>query len=155
MLVPAKTLVIWSTPPSRQELLAALEKVNPENVIIFAIDPGTDEIKPFLDRLAGLLKFVIRNRDGKTSISELAAATAQKESIVRLGLDYLLQKRLFSIKDQQDKQLTLIGTGSDSTDSFAENQQLAEKTTRQLRDILEETRAFRKNFREQQEINLD
>ena len=155
MLVPAKTLVIWSTPPSRQELLNAMEKVNPENVIIFGIDPGTDEIKPFLDRLAGLIKFVIGKREGKTSITELAAATAQKVSTVRLGLDYLLHKRLFSIKDQRDEQLTMNTNDQASMESNAETQRLSEKTTRQLRDILEETQAFRKNFREQQEINLD
>ena len=36
-----------------------------------------------------MAKFVIAKKDGKTTISELAAATAQREATVRIGLEWL------------------------------------------------------------------
>jgi len=73
----------------REELTAALQTVRPEKVIVFAINPGMDELQPFMARLAGLVKFALNQRAGRSSYAELAAATAQKVAVVRAGLDWL------------------------------------------------------------------
>jgi DNA-binding MarR family transcriptional regulator len=48
-----------------------------------------DESETFLRRLLGLLKYIIKSSDHVTTLSSLAAATAQKTSTVKIGLDWL------------------------------------------------------------------
>jgi single-stranded-DNA-specific exonuclease len=146
-LIPAKKLIIWTTPPGRQELLDALEKVKPEQVIVFAIDPGADEPRQFLKRLAGLLKFTLKTKAGKTTLCELAVATAQKESTVRLGLVCLSQQGQLTAEILRDGQINLTANGS--VDSVA-----AEETASQLADNLNESRAYRKHFQKQTKLDL-
>ena len=140
MLAPATTLIIWTTPPSREELTAALETVRPETVIVFAIDPGMDDPKTFLDRLAGLVKFTLNQRAGRTSFNELAAATAQKVAVVRAGLDWLSKRGQVAVQIDAGGELTLTA-GGQSDESAA----LAAET--RLRSLLNETSAFRAHFR--------
>ena len=132
------TLVIWTTPPSRAALAAALEVVKPEKVIVFAVAPGTDDLKVFLERLAGLVKFVRNQRAGQTSLAELAAATAQTESAVRLGLEWLAQRGQVRVSESGG-QLTLTTGG-------ACDEQVAQMAAVQLSSNLEETAAFRQFF---------
>lgn len=136
----AGTLIVWTTPPSREELTAALDVVRPEKVVVFAIAPGTDDAQPFLERLAGLVKFVLNQKGGQTSYAELAAATAQKTAAVRLGLEWLSKRGQVRVAQEDGDQLLL--TASNSADEPAA---LAVET--QLRSILNETSAFREHFR--------
>ncbi len=139
-LVEATTLIIWTTPPSREELTAVLETVRPETVIVFAIDPGMDDPKTFLDRLAGLVKFTLNQRAGHTSFNELAAATAQKVAVVRAGLNWLSKRGQVTVQLDANGKLTLT-VGGQSDESAA----LAAET--RLRSLLNETSAFRAHFR--------
>jgi single-stranded-DNA-specific exonuclease len=140
MLAQAHTLLIWTTPPSREELTAVLETVRPETVIVFAIDPGMDDPKTFLDRLAGLVKFTLNQRAGRTSFNELAAATAQKVAAVRAGLDWLSKRGQVTVQLDAGGELTLTAGGQ--SDQAAA---LAAET--RLRSLLNETSAFRAHFR--------
>ena len=88
-LAPADTLVIWTIPPGRAELQAALNQVKPKEVVLFADDPGMDQFDAFLQRLAGLAKHALRTADGLVSVQRLAAATAQREAAAWLGLRWL------------------------------------------------------------------
>lgn len=139
-LVETATLIIWTTPPSREELTAVLETVRPEKVIVFAIDPGMDDPKTFLDRLAGLVKFTLNQRAGRTSFNELAAATAQKVAVVRAGLDWLSKRGQVTLQLDAGGELTLTAGGpSDETAALA--------AETRLRSLLNETSAFRAHFR--------
>ncbi len=146
-LRPAKTLIIWTTPASRQELLLALEIVQPEQVIVFAINPAFDEPKDLLERVAGLVKFTINKKGGKTSLTDLAAATAHQVISVRLALECLSRQGQVSFEQQGPEEL--IFTSGGKLDLLA-----AEAAAAQLAKNLEETRAYRKFFREQTIINL-
>jgi single-stranded-DNA-specific exonuclease len=138
-LKSVQTLIVWTTPPSREELKAALEAVRPEKVIVFAIDPGTDDFQAFMERLAGLAKFVLNKKAGKTSYAELAAATAQKAAAVRLGMEWLTKRGQVSVESESGDQIVLTAGGS-SDESAAETVKL------QLLSILNETSAFRQHF---------
>jgi single-stranded-DNA-specific exonuclease len=146
-LTPAKTLVIWSIPPARAELLLALARVRPEKVIVFAIDPGADEPRALLERLAGLVKYTLLKKAGRTSLAELAAATAQKESVVRLGLECLSKQGQITLEIQRDGGLTLSAGGR-------ADKERAAVAAAQLAYALDESKAYRRHFREQPEINL-
>jgi hypothetical protein len=66
-----------------------LERAAPQQIHLFCADSGSAGLQEFLKRLAGLVKYTLRARQGKTYLTALAAAAAQDEDTVRLGLDWL------------------------------------------------------------------
>jgi single-stranded-DNA-specific exonuclease len=85
----AESLAIWTIPPGPEEIQRALEKVKPNQVYLFAIDPGMDEPAAFLKRLIGLTKHVLNASNGISSLNILASATAQHVQTVKTGLEWL------------------------------------------------------------------
>lgn len=138
-LAPAHTLIVWTTPPSREEFKAALETVHPERVLFFAIDPGMDDVKTFIERLAGLVKFTLAKRAGRTSYAELAAATAQKVAAVRLGLEWLTKRGQMAMESDAGSELVLTAGGP-------ADESAALTVESRLRALLNETSAFREHF---------
>jgi single-stranded-DNA-specific exonuclease len=138
-LAPGDTLVIWTIPPGRAELQTALNQVRPRQVVIFAADPGMDQLEAFVQRLAGLVKRNLRDDEGMVSMERLAAATAQRTTVVRSGLRWLAGRGYVRITAEQGDALRLAtGDPSTSTDIAA--------TSAQLRALLAETAAFRRYF---------
>jgi single-stranded-DNA-specific exonuclease len=140
-LTQAETLVIWSTPPSGEELRTALETVRPEKVLVFAIDPGMDDAQAFLERLAGLVKYTLNKRAGLTTYAELAVATAQKVAAVRVGLEWLVKRGQVTVESRPGDNLILTAGGSP-------DEPAALVVEARLRSILSETAAFRAHFRQ-------
>ncbi|HSF79830.1 MAG TPA: single-stranded-DNA-specific exonuclease RecJ [Anaerolineales bacterium] len=135
-LVPAASLAIWTIPPGYAELQTALLKVEPQTVYLFKSDPGMDRPEPFLKRLAGLVKYALRARSGKVQLAELAAATAQSEAVVLVGLTWLEAQGHLRITHQDGDELWLeAGAGQPVVERGA--------VSAQLRAMLAETAAFR------------
>ena len=134
-LVAAQNLVIYSIPPGRDELQAILDTVAPQQVIWFGINPGDDQFSPFVTRLTGLVRYAIKSRQGQTTISELAAATAQRDRTVAAGLAWLAA-RGYVTAEITDTQVQL-STGGNANPDFTN--QLEKDVTYLLR----ETAAFR------------
>jgi single-stranded-DNA-specific exonuclease len=91
-LAEVETLIVWTAPPGPDELHGALEAVSPRQVILLGIDPGLDTLRAFLERLAGLVKYAMREYGGQASLFALAAAMAHGKETVRLGLEWMAQK---------------------------------------------------------------
>ncbi|MCC6300165.1 MAG: single-stranded-DNA-specific exonuclease RecJ [Anaerolineales bacterium] len=138
-LFPADELAIYTTPPSPSELRAALEIVKPKIVHVFAVSPAKEKTDEFLARLAGMAKFAINNKGGKVSISELAVATAQRVSAVRIGLEWLAAGGHVSAVPEGEAVLLSAGDGE-------ANQYLQKELYVAVRGILEETAAYRTYF---------
>jgi single-stranded-DNA-specific exonuclease len=137
-LGPSKALVIWTAPPGRRELEEVLKKVKPETIYLLGIDPGMDDPQRFLERLAGLVKAGLSS-GGRVSLLTLAAATAQREAAVRLGLDWLVENGHVSIVADEGEEVVLApGTGQPGAD--------VRGATARLRALLEETAAYRRYF---------
>ncbi len=135
-LGPADVLVIWTTPPGAPELRAALGRVSPDTVHLFAVDPGLDHPKGFLTRLAGLVKRAIATEGGQVELSVLAAGTAQREEAVRTGLAWLEGRGDIAVLEERDGEMRVApGEGPVERD-------LSEIAAR-LRSLLEETAAYR------------
>jgi single-stranded-DNA-specific exonuclease len=138
-LEPAKTLIIWTTPPGPGELRAALEKSSPETVYLFAVDPKLDEPETFLRRLAGLIKHALQAREGRVWVSTLAAATAQREATAWAGIAWLLARgRVAVIEEGGDEIRFTAGSGTASPD--------LPRIASELKALLEETAAYRAHF---------
>jgi single-stranded-DNA-specific exonuclease len=147
-LTPASTLIVWTTPPSREEFRAALEAVRPAQVFVFALDPGMDDGRSFLERLAGLAKFALNRKAGQASYAELAAATAQRTAVVRAGLALLALRGQVTVVEAPEGGLRLSPGG-------APDEARAAALDNQLRALLDETAAFRAHFRKAQADWLD
>ena len=138
-LRPAANLVIWTIPPCYAELGGALRTVTPQTVYLFNNDPGMDQAEPFLTRLAGLVKYALRYRGGVAQLSALAAATAQSEALVLVGLAWLEARGHVRVVHQSGSELYLqAGAG--------ELQDVHSQVASQLQAMLAETAAFRRYF---------
>ena len=138
-LYQADELSIYTTPPSPVDLRKTLEIVKPKTVYIFAIPPAEEKPDDFLTHLAGLCKFVLNQRKGKTSILELAAAMAARESAIQPGLEWLSATGQLTVTTEDDI-VTL------SKEIQEKNPYLQAELFIALKGILNETSAYRKYF---------
>ena len=145
-LYQADEFAIYTTPPSPADLRFALETVKPKKIYLMGVSPAlenssthlkmTDE---FLSHLAGLAKYVIHQRGGNVTIRELTAATAQRESAVRIGLEWLSAGGHVSVQNNAEAVLL-------SAAKVEPNQYLQKELYVAVRGILEETAAYRAHF---------
>jgi single-stranded-DNA-specific exonuclease len=144
-LQQADEFALYTTPPSATELQGMLEIVKPKKIYVFGVPPKfensalskiTDE---FLTRLAGMTKYVINNKAGKVSIQELASATAQRESVIQIGLEWLAAGGHVAISGEAEALTLSAGNGET-------NQYLQKELYVAVRGILQETVAYRKYF---------
>jgi len=132
-------LAIYTTPPGPAELKMILERVRPQNVYLVANNPPVEKADEFLARLAGMTKFVISKKGGGTTISELAAATAQRESTVRIGLEWLAAGGHITVQSAEDALSLSSGSGEG-------NEYVRKELYIAIKGLLEETAAYRAHF---------
>lgn len=138
-LAPADTLIIWTTPPGQAELEAVISQAQPTTIVLFAVDPKAATVETFLQRLAGLVKYTLEHRSGEVSLDALAAATAQRETSVLLGLKWLDQRGIAHFEKTAESTIRLtIGNKVTHPESDA--------TLAQLRTLLKEVAEYRKFF---------
>jgi single-stranded-DNA-specific exonuclease len=139
-LTPAETLIVWTVPPGAAEWQAALDTVEPRRLILFGHTPAPFTVTSWLQRLAGLAKFALKNKGGVSSLTALAAATAQREAAVRYGLLWLQQAGKLGVKFAKDGTIQLSESGNTTTGyELPALEKLIEST-------LAETLAYRKNW---------
>jgi len=135
----APGLVVWTAPPSPQTLASALERVDPERVVVFGLDPGMDGLHPFLNRLGGLMKYALARREGKVNRLRLAEATSQTERAVDAGVAWLVAQGVFEVFESGSGVFRVaLGDGKPGEDLGARAQQ--------LRALLAESAAYRAYF---------
>jgi single-stranded-DNA-specific exonuclease len=140
-LTPSECLTIFTSPPSPKELKTALERVNPKQIIILkgAIMPASTEA--FMGQLMGLVKHSLNHHDGIASYTGLAAATAQRESAIRSGLSWMVYQGHIRIEWETGDEVK-INAGTSLKDPIQSARIWVE-----IRNMLEETSAYRIHFR--------
>jgi hypothetical protein len=121
-------------------LRTALEKVAPTTVYLFGIDPGLDHLETFLKRLAGLTRYALSSNQGRSSVSTLAAATAQREATVRQGIAWLAARGHLVVLSEDGDEIQ-VAEGSHVADPKG-----FQKPLGSLKALLEETEAYRAHF---------
>jgi single-stranded-DNA-specific exonuclease len=142
-LAQAQRLAIWTTPPGPAELRSALQAVQPRQVYLFAVDPPAETAETLLQKLAGMVKYVLKTRLGRTSLAALSQALAQREAAVRLGLAWLEARgniRLVGIDGEE----WLLEPAPPA--ALEPDEQAARLLASQLRAVLDETAAYRAHF---------
>jgi hypothetical protein len=135
----ADEFAIYTTPPSPVELRKALEIVKPKVVYVFGVPPAEEKSEDYLNRLAGLCKYVINQRGGKVTVHELAAAMASREIAVQIGLEWLAAGGQLSVNIEED----MVALSAEKQEK---NPYLQAELFIALKGILKETSAYRKFF---------
>ena len=138
-LTASQALAIWTIPPSSDLLRQALEIVNPATVYLFGINPKIDSVQAFLHRFAGLVKHVLNNKDGKTTIQVLGGGMAQREATIRAGLQWMAARGHINIVKDENGELELANSEAQSSDNTTDS-------TVKLATLLRETAAFRGHY---------
>ncbi len=138
-LHPADEFSIYTTPPSLAELRKALEIVKPKTIYVFGISPAEEKAEDFINRLAGLCKYVLNQRRGKATIHELAAAMASRASAIELGLDWLGAAGHLRVTIDADE--VTIEKGNQTANPYLQKELFIA-----LRGVLQESAAYRKYF---------
>jgi single-stranded-DNA-specific exonuclease len=148
-LFSAKNLVIWTTPPSPEEMQVALEVVQPSIVTLVCAYPAPETSKGFLKYLTGLLKYAISKRMGKVTYRELAAATAQRKKTVEIGVNWLASRGDIEIVNitRDQLQVTLSPTATRQSDKEKD-------LFTQIDALITETAAYRDYFRKADKNSL-
>jgi hypothetical protein len=144
-LAPSSVLAVWTVPPGAREWSAALARVRPRQVYLFAQDPGTDVLPAFLRRLAGLVKYALRARGGRVEYAELAAAMGHREEAVRLGLLWLTASGQVRVEGEDLSGMDLSAGEHAGTGPAADLDRAS--LQRRLNDLLAETAAYRRYWR--------
>ncbi|MDO9348466.1 MAG: hypothetical protein Q7T47_04205, partial [Anaerolineales bacterium] len=103
-----------------------------------------DTPKAFLQRLAGLAKFAILKKSGRTRLSELAAACAQPEIAVRLGLEWLAANG--NIVFEADGDALQLSIGNQAANQYLPKADRQQELSLTIQALLAETRAYRTFF---------
>ncbi|MBE0672539.1 MAG: single-stranded-DNA-specific exonuclease RecJ [Anaerolineales bacterium] len=145
-LKQADEFSIYTTPASPIDLRKALAIVKPKTVYVFAIPPAEEKPEEFLAHLAGLCKYVLNQRSGNTTVPELAAAMAARESAIQTGLHWLAASGELTVSIDED-----------SVRLFAQKQEknpyLQAELFISLRGVLNEMSAYRKYFATASDLN--
>jgi hypothetical protein len=144
-LPAADGLAIWTTPSGPAELRAALAEVAPVRIYLFGVDPGLDRPELLTRRLVGLVKHTLSEHGGRTTLSSLAAATAQREDTVRAGLEWLAARGDIWLAPGGGKEILLAALQGAGREQPSEAE--IARTRARLEALLAETKAYRAFFR--------
>jgi single-stranded-DNA-specific exonuclease len=137
-LMPGSALAVWTIPPGPAEFKAALECVSPQTIYLFGQPSNGDDLRGFLTRLAGLVKHVLNEKGGRASLVALASATAQREVVVQIGLEWLEARGQISLVVAGDAVTLTTGDGHPRAE--------ASQIQAQLKALLGEMAAYRSFF---------
>ena len=136
-LAPGPQLAVWTVPPGPREWQAALDRVQPEEIHLFAGYPGPDEREAFLQELASLVKFALRAKQGQIEIERAAARLGHRADTIEAGLKHLEAAGVLAIVERgEDHWQVEAGSGQP-------NAQGGELTVLRLDALLAETSAYR------------
>lgn len=138
-LGPASSFLVWTPPPGPSEWRAALERVSPEKVHLFAVTSSGTEPDMFLPRLAGMLKYTLRHRQGVADLGSIAAVSGQRLLAVREGIRLLAARGDIRILEEGPSSIH-IGRGNG-----VRTLELDDIRSR-LEAVLQETAAYRTFF---------
>jgi single-stranded-DNA-specific exonuclease len=137
----ADNLVIWTIPPSPEELQVALKTIKPRIVTLIGAHPFLEVTDSFMARLTGLLKYAITHRTGNVTYAELAAATAQRRITVEQGMNWLVSRGKISLVHQENDQLC-VAPGKTINDLGG-----AARLWVEVQALLAEAAAYRAHFK--------
>jgi len=146
-IIPAKILVIVGSPPNREVLDKAIEKASPHQILLLGFTSNDDDPKEFLKTLLGMVKYAINHKDQQINLSDLERVTGQNEKSIRLGLELIQARGLYTFIEDVNNHFRILLYG-------VANIKTAEILQSQLLHSLNETHAFRLYYQRVKPENL-
>lgn len=134
-LYPAQKLVIWSSPPSPTVLADVLHRVNPSEIVLFAVNPRADSMNGFISHLGSVVKEAISEQKSRV-LDVIAGELAHTTEAILAGLDWLAVRGHITIENIVDGVVTVREGGIKTPDQH-------NPTTAKLAHVLQETAAYR------------
>ncbi len=138
-LEPAQALAIWTPPPGPRELRAVIERVSPQRVYLFAVTGENIHPGRFMTRLAGLIRYALRHKQGSADLEQLAASSAQRIESVREGIHWLAARGDVQIIEEEARTMQLASGDGQSRPELDDIQA-------RLQALVQETAAYRAYF---------
>ncbi len=135
-IIHGKTLVLLSIPPGLRVLRELIYAHRPEKVVLAYSQKDILSWDLFVKKLMGLLKSVVKDKQGKTDIYQLAVLTIEMENTVLVGLNYLEERGFIETEFLTPDSVHLKKGHGQATRQV----KLKEK---KLKHLLTESRAFR------------
>jgi single-stranded-DNA-specific exonuclease len=139
-LIPADLLIIWTIPPSPEDLALALDKVHPKTIWLVGYHRPFDDFESFILTLTGMIKYALSREEGRISYTRLAAATGQRLETVRYGVDWLEARGIIGFESEK-KGIITVRKGSSANKS-----KLATQIQINIQSLLAETAEYRSYF---------
>jgi single-stranded-DNA-specific exonuclease len=134
-LETAATLVVWTAPADRKVLLDAIELVQPQRLIVVALEPDDNSFEKYVRHLAGLVKYALRTEAGRFDLLHAAESLGSLSLTVRIGIEYLAARGLITIGNAEGDTLLLAAATGGSGE--------VERRAEELQQLLLEAAAFR------------
>lgn len=132
------TLVIWTTPPSREVFKRALQQVEPKEIVFFAVDPDVQTLKKFITKLLGLLKYLLETGNLSFDSQRFSQSIAATPALIEVGLEW--------IHLHGDYDLSLFSSNCQISPGPRENLKGFEAIDKKLKFMLREVAAYRSYF---------
>jgi hypothetical protein len=139
-LDPCQRLAVWSTPPGQRQWQAVLSSVQPDEIYLFAKNPGMDERRAFLHDLGSLVNYALRNLRGRLELERAAAKLGHRAGTIARGLEHLGATGALSIVERGEETWQIeAATGEPDLKQV-------DAAKAKLDEHLEETSAYRQYF---------
>lgn len=133
----AERLVLVSFPPSAEILKEMIILTGAEEIALSSIIDNTLGFKEFIRLLMGLIKYIIKQKNGILDINDTAVFLSEKEITVKRGLDYLRAKGALNYEYISYDEVLVSKDGTS-------DKGMSNLSGRQLNQLLKESAAFRK-----------
>ncbi len=85
---PVENLILASIPPSQSLLKEILQQASPTSILLAFHIPAEKNLPMFLNHLAGLIQYALKNHEGLTSTRDLARAMNLREETISTGIEW-------------------------------------------------------------------
>ncbi len=140
-LQPANTFVIWTAPPDHNLFQQAVNAVIPQQIYVVGQPLALDTFPAFVQQLMGSIKYALTHKEGEIVVDELAAALGHRAKTTRLGIDWLIAQGRLSLYVEEDD-ILVVRLAQNTPNTIASTLETV------LKEILTETAAYRRFFRE-------
>jgi single-stranded-DNA-specific exonuclease len=140
-LSPSKLLVMWSVPPNRALTRQLIEQVQPQKIVVMGMIPTPNDLEILLKRIAGAIRYAVRQHEGVLDVSKVAASVAHTPEFVQAALNWFAARGDISVSRTQETKHPVVSLADDQLDESRKQDTLVT-----LSQLQEEAEAYRNYF---------
>lgn len=136
-----ETLIVWSIPPSRSEIVSVVEKIKPKSIVWFANFPEENSLSKLIQHAVSVIKnFNQTNPENPLTFEYLAATLSVTIPVARLLINWMDKSGAITINSQDDH------LAHYSTQKHHPDQKQAELLQYEIKTLHNEINSFRQYY---------